>query len=84
MKDNTIVMNIDGKEIKFDILYIFDSLRTNKRYVIYTDNLKDINGNLNIYSSIYDDKNLIDIVDENDWKEIETFLEKNIDGDRNE
>lgn len=84
MKDNTIVMNINGKEIKFDILYIFDSLRTNKRYVIYTDNLKDINGNLNIYSSIYDDKNLIDIVDENDWKEIETFLEKNIDSDRNE
>ena len=84
MKENTIKMNIDGKEIQFDILYIFESLRTNKRYVIYTDNLKDINGNLNIYSSIYDNKNLIDIVDENDWKEIELFLEKNISGERDE
>ena len=84
MKDNTITMNIDGKEISFDILFIFESLRTNKKYVIYTDNIKDINGNLNIYSSIYDDKKLIDIVDEEDWKEIELFLEQNIDGDRNE
>ena len=84
MKDNTITMNIDGKEFYFDILFIFESLRTNKKYVIYTDNVKDINGNLNIYSSIYNDKKLIDIVDEDDWKEIEQFLEQNIDGDRNE
>ena len=84
MKDNTITMNIDGKEITFDILYIFESLRTKKRYVIYTDNVKDINGNLNIYSSIYDNKKLIDIINEEDWKEIELFLEQNIDGDRND
>ena len=84
MKDNTIIMNIDGKEITFDILYIFESLRTKKRYVIYTDNVKDINGNLNIYSSIYDNKKLIDIINEEDWKEIELFLEQNIDGDRND
>lgn len=82
MKNNTIIMNIDGKEISFDILYIFESLRTKKKYVIYTDNIKDINGNLNIYSSIYDDKKLIDIIDDNDWKEIEFFLEKHIDGDK--
>ena len=84
MKDNTITMNIDGKEFSFDILFIFESLRTNKKYVIYTDNVKDINGNLNIYSSIYNNKKLIDIVHEDDWREIEQFLEQNIDGDRNE
>ena len=82
MKNNTIIMNIDGKKISFDILYIFESLRTKKKYVIYTDNIKDINGNLNIYSSICDDKKLIDIIDDNDWKEIELFLEKHIDGDK--
>ena len=82
--NNTIKMVIDGKEITFDILYIFESLNTKKKYVIYTDNNSDSLGNLNIYSSIYDDKKLIDIEDEKDWKEIEFFLEKNIDGDRYE
>ena len=82
--NNTIKMVIDGKEITFDILYIFESLNTKKKYVIYTDNNSDDMGNLNIYSSIYDNKKLIDIEDEMDWKEIETFLEKNIDGERYE
>lgn len=82
MKNNTITMTIDGNEISFDILFIFESLRTNKKYVIYTDNKNDLYGNLNIYSSIYDDKKLIDITDDADWTEIETFLEKHIDGEK--
>jgi uncharacterized protein YrzB (UPF0473 family) len=82
--NNTIKMVIDGKEIVLDILYIFESLNANKKYVIYTDNNKDTLGNLNIYSSIYEDKKLVDIEDEKDWKEIETFLDKHIDGDRYE
>lgn len=82
MNNNTITMTIDGNEISFDILFIFESLRTNKKYVIYTDNKNDLYGNLNIYSSIYDDKKLIDITDDADWTEIETFLEKHIDGEK--
>ena len=82
MNNNTITMTIDGNEISVDILFIFESLRTNKKYVIYTDNKNDLYGNLNIYSSIYDDKKLIDITDDADWTEIETFLEKHIDGEK--
>lgn len=81
MEKNSITMNINGNEITFDILFIFESLRTSKKYVIYTDNKKDINDNLNIYSSIYDNKKLIDITSDDDWDEIESFLNMHMSGD---
>ena len=40
------VVNDEGKEIKCDVLFTFDSDETGKNYIVYTDNTKDENGNL--------------------------------------
>lgn len=78
---------INGIEQKFEILYTFKSLKTNKDYIVYTDNKYDENNFLNIYSSIYypqfSEKELESIEDEDDWNEIEKFL-NNVSGDKNE
>ena len=84
MKNNTITMKINDKDVTFDILYIFESLKTKKKFVIYTDNVTDLNGELNVYSAIYENDNLIKITDENDWKEVEDFLEIHMNGEENE
>lgn len=71
---------IDGVEKEFEILYTFKSFKTNKDYIIYTDNRQDENQKLNIYSSIYypqnPEKELENIETDSDWNEIENFLEE--------
>jgi uncharacterized protein YrzB (UPF0473 family) len=84
MKNNTITMKINDETVTFDILYIFESFKTKKKFIIYTDNKTDLNGEINIYSAIYENDNLIKINDENDWKEVEEFLEIHMSGDKNE
>lgn len=77
---------VDNIEKEFEILYTFKSIKTNKDYIIYTDNLYDENKNLNIFESIYYpfdlDKELENIETDEEWEEIEKFLEK-ISGDVN-
>ena len=58
-----------------------------KDYIIYTDNKYDETNSLNIYSSIYypqdPDRELENIESDEDWNEVENFLE-NVNGDDNE
>lgn len=78
---------IDNTEKEFEILYTFKSFKTNKDYIIYTDNAYDENHNLNIYSSIYypqnPEKDLENIENDSDWDEIEEFL-NSMSGGNNE
>lgn len=71
---------INNVKKELEILYTFKSLKTNKDYIIYTDNKYGQDNLLNIYSSIYypfePNRNLENIEDEEDWKEIECFLKK--------
>lgn len=88
MTDNkTFKATVNGIEKEFEVLYTFKSLKTKKDYIIYTDNTYDENNSINIYSSIYypmdPEKELENIVDDEDWKEVEAFLE-NVSGDNNE
>ena len=75
---------IDNLEKEFEILYTFKSIKTNKDYIIYTDNLYDKNKKLNIYAAIYypfdSEKELENIETDEDWKEIEDFLKKESGG----
>ena len=78
-KENTFkVINDQGQEIICDILFTFDSEETNKSYIVYTDNSKDENGNIQVFASIYDPKQenpkLDPITTEQEWKIIETIL----------
>ena len=77
---------VDDIEKEFEILYTFKSIKTNIDYIIYTDNSYDENKNLNIFASIYYpfnlEKELENIESEEEWQEIEKFLEE-VSGDTN-
>ena len=77
-KNTFTVIGEDGKKIVCNVLFTFDSDETKKSYVVYTDNTKDQNGNIQVYASIYDPKDkemkLTPIETEKEWKVIETIL----------
>lgn len=80
MKKNTFTMiDQEGNEIVYDVLFTFESEETNKNYIVYTDQSKDENGNIQVYASIYDpndpNSKLEAITTEKEWKVIETILE---------
>lgn len=72
------VINDEGQEILCDILFTFDSEETKKSYIVYTDNSRDAEGNIQVFASIYDPKQdnprLEPIETEQEWKIIETIL----------
>lgn len=66
-----------GKEIEYEILIAFKWTKTNKNYIVYTDNTNDENGNLNIFAAIYypqDDSKLDGIETDEEWDEVERRL----------
>lgn len=80
MKKNSFSMiDQDGKEVVYDVLFTFESDETKKNYIVYTDNTRDEVGNIQVYASIYDPENpnskLEAITTDKEWKVIETILE---------
>lgn len=80
MKKNTFTMiDQNGKEIVYDVLFTYESEETHKNYIVYTDQSKDEAGNIQVYASTYDPKNpnspLGAVETEKEWKVIETILE---------
>lgn len=77
-KNAFTMINEEGKEVKYDVLFTFQSDETNKDYIVYTDNSKDEEGNIQVYASIYhpEDENtkLEPIETEKEWKIIDTIL----------
>lgn len=77
--ENTFkVINEQGEEITCDVLFTFDSEETKKSYIVYTDNSKDDEGNIQVFASIYDptreNQRLEPITTDAEWKVIETIL----------
>ncbi len=72
------IVNDEGKEVECEVLFTFDSDETKKSYIVYTDNTEDESGSTKVYASIYDptgqDKSLIPIETDKEWKIIETIL----------
>ncbi len=77
-KNTFKIINDNGEEIMCDVLFTFDSEETKKSYIVYTDNSKDEQGNVQVFASIYDpkqeDQKLEPITTEQEWKVIETIL----------
>ena len=77
-KNSFKIINDNGEEIMCDVLFTFDSEETKKSYIVYTDNSKDEQGNVQVFASIYDpkveDQKLEPITTEKEWKVIETIL----------
>ena len=79
-KENTFkVIDNEGKEIEFEVLFTFESDETNKNYMVYTDNSQDENGNVRVYASVFkpdaEPLELLPVETEREWKIIETILE---------
>ena len=79
-KENTFkVIDKDGNEIEFEILFTFESDETNKNYMVYTDNTKDLEGNTKVYASVFkpdaEPLELLPVETEREWRIIETIIE---------
>lgn len=86
-KNSFTVIDQNGEEKSYDVLFTFDNDETKKSYIVYTDNTLDEKGNIEVYASIYDPKDLKSdennefaalplkpIETEKEWKIIETIL----------
>lgn len=69
----------NGREVEFEVLFTFESDETKKNYMVYTDNTKDDNGNTKVYASVFvpnkEPLELLPVETEREWKVIETILE---------
>lgn len=72
------VIDKDGKEIEFEVLFTFESDETKKNYMVYTDNTKDEQGNTKVYASVFNPDaevlELLPVETEREWKIIETII----------
>ena len=80
MKENKFTLIDDnGVETTYDVLFTYESEETKKHYIAYTDNSLDETGNIQVYASIFDPTNpnsrLEPIESEKVWKVVETILE---------
>ena len=80
MEKNTFSMlDENGVEVVYDVLFTFESDETGKNYIVYTDNQKDESGNIEVYASIYypeeENSRLEAIQTDQEWKVIETILQ---------
>lgn len=79
--DKLKVIDNNGDTKEYDILYAFYWMKTDRNYIIYTDNSKNEMGKLNIYASIYypDNKNKIEnIKTDEEWKIINKRLNREL------
>ena len=81
MEENNILKLIDneGNILEYEIILVFKWLKTNKNYLVYTDNNKNEDGKLNIYAAIFDpsdDTKFEGVETEEEWNEIEARLKK--------
>ena len=78
-KNQFTLIDEEGKEVVYDVLFTFDSEETNKSYIVYTDNSTDEEGNIQVYASTYQkgegtSTKLDQIETDKEWKIIETIL----------
>ena len=73
------MLDADGNEVVYDVLFTFESDETGKNYIAYTDNARDESGNIQVYASTYnpdDPQSKLEAIEsEKEWKVIETILE---------
>ena len=71
-------INDSGVEVQYEVLFTFESEETKKKYIVYTDDTTDDDGNIKVYASSYVENgekyNLSPIETEKEWKVIETIL----------
>lgn len=74
------VLNDEGEEVECELLYSFEHAETGKKYIVYTDNTLDEEGNTQVFASTYDpeadDHTLGAVETEEEWQLIEDILDR--------
>lgn len=73
------VINDEGKEVVCNVLFTFDNADESRHYIVYTDETKDEDGNVQVYASMYDPQQgkkmeLLPIETPEEWGVIEEIL----------
>ena len=72
------VVNDEGKELTYEVLFTFDSDETKKSYIVCTNGTKDDLGNLEQYVFSYDtnksEYELNPITDDNEWEMVKEVV----------
>lgn len=70
--------DVNGIEKEYEILMFFKWFKTNRNYIIYTDNTENEDGELNILASIYyPNNNSLDLIEtDEEWDLIEQKLKE--------
>ncbi len=70
--------NDKGVETEYEVLFTFESEETLKKYIVYTDNTTDDEGNTKVYASIYtgdgEELTLSAIETDKEWQFIDKIL----------
>ena len=79
LEKGEFVLSIDGVEKKYNTILTFYNGEFKKNYVVYTDDMLDESGSLNLYASSYDpddkDFNLVPILKDEEWNNINEVLD---------
>ena len=70
------IPNEQGVQTEYTILFSFISSKTNKHYLVYTDNTLDEEGNTKIYSSIINEETetISPVTTDEEWQLIDEKL----------
>jgi len=72
LEKETFILEENGKDIECEVLFRFYEEEFQKNYLVYTDNTRDENGEVNIYISSYNPAaNTAELEDIKDDKELE-------------
>ena len=84
MYENTdgifIIQGDDGKDIECQLLFSFESQKTGKAYIVYTDGSSDSDGNMNVFASVVEeyindeDVTFSAITTDEEWEEVDEKL----------
>ena len=89
MKKNTFSMlDENGNEVVYDVLFTFESDETKKNYIVYTDNIYNSNNELQIYINEYNKDSVEDtvnnITDTDEYNKIKSEIDSILVNMKNE
>lgn len=72
--------NEEGVEVKYDVLFTFDSDETGKSYIVYTDNTTDEDGYTRVFASVFNDEGeelqLTPIETDEEWEIVQSLIDE--------
>ncbi len=84
LEKGKFILNENGEEKEYTTILTFLNKENGKNYVVYTDETKDEDDNINLYASSYDPNDsgfhLYDVLRDDEWNKINQVLNNLISG----